>query len=141
MRTALLELDGLCDLPAESYPKLIIAQLHVAFLRAHDELVDELNRPNRFGEAKKRLRQHYQHVVVQDFLKQIADKQIADETIESNKVYDPDEDEFFMPLEFSVAALARRGEGRRAIEPLARNQTPSRSDSRRRSKRRDENRF
>src|SRR5215208_1122058 len=82
----------------------IIAQLHVALLHAHNKLLDEANPPNRFRKAKKRLRRHYQHIVLHDFLKRIADPQLVDETIALNRVYDPDEDEFFMPLEFSVAA-------------------------------------
>ena len=48
--------------------------------------------------------QHYQHVVLQDFLKRIADPQVVDETIAQNRVYTPGEDRLFMPLEFSVAA-------------------------------------
>jgi predicted RNase H-like HicB family nuclease len=84
---------------------LIVSQLHVAFLRAHNRLVDEAAPPNRFQKARRRLRRHYQHIVLHDFLKQIADPVIVDDTIERNRVYDPDEDEFFMPLEFSVAAF------------------------------------
>jgi len=80
---------------------LILAQLHLAFLRAHNELVDQ---GNSLRSAKRILRQHYQHIVLHDFLKRIVDPQIVDETIALNRVYDPDEDEFFMPLEFSVAA-------------------------------------
>jgi hypothetical protein len=80
---------------------LIIAQLHLAFLRAHNELVDQ---GNRFRSARRTLRQHYQHIVLQDFLKKIADPQIVDDTIEQNRIYDPSDEEFFMPLEFSVAA-------------------------------------
>ena len=83
----------------------IIAQLHVAFLLAHNRLVDEAAPPNRFQKAKRRLRRHYQYIVLHDFLKQIADPVIVDDTIERNRVYDPDEDEFFMPLEFAVAAF------------------------------------
>jgi hypothetical protein len=84
----------------------IIAQLHVAFLRAHNRLVDEIDPPNRFRRAKRRLRRHYQHIVLHDFLKRIADEQIVDDIIQNgNRVYDPfDEDNFFMPLEYSVAA-------------------------------------
>jgi hypothetical protein len=84
---------------------LIIAQLHVAFLRAHNRLVDEMDPPNRFRRAKRRLRRHYQHIVLHDFLKQIADPQIVDDTIQQNRVYDPDFDNFFLPLEYSVAAF------------------------------------
>ena len=80
---------------------LIVAQLHVAFLRAHNRLV---NQGEDFAGARKLLRQHYQHIVLQDFLKRIADPQIVDETIVQNRVYTPEEDRLFMPLEFSVAA-------------------------------------
>ena len=82
---------------------LIIAQLHVAFLRAHNKLVDQ---GNNFRKAKRILRQHYQHIVLQDFLKRIADNRIVNDIIrDGNQVYDPDDDEFFTPLEFSVAAF------------------------------------
>jgi Animal haem peroxidase len=82
----------------------IIAQLQVAFLRAHNKLVDEIDPPNRFRRAKRRLRRHYQHIVLHDFLKRIVDPQVVDDIIENgNKVYNPDDDEFFMPLEYSVA--------------------------------------
>ena len=80
---------------------LIVAQLHVAFLRAHNRLV---NQGENFHGARKLLRQHYQHIVLQDFLKRIADPQVVDETIAQNRVYTPGEDRLFMPLEFSVAA-------------------------------------
>ena len=80
---------------------LIVAQLHVAFLRAHNELID---RGNSFRSARRLLRQHYQHIVIHDFLKRIVDPQIVDETITLNRVYDPAEVELFMPLEYSVAA-------------------------------------
>ena len=83
---------------------LIVAQMHVAFLRAHNRLIEEVSSPERFKKAKRRLRRHYQHVVIHDFLKQIAEPSIVDDTIKRNRVYDPGEDEFFMPLEFSVAA-------------------------------------
>jgi hypothetical protein len=84
---------------------LIVAQLHVAFLRAHNRLVDEAAPPQRFKKAKRRLRRHYQHIVLHDFLKEIAEPAIVDDVIENgNRVYDPGEDEFFMPLEFAVAA-------------------------------------
>ena len=81
---------------------LVVAQLHVAFLRAHNRLVDDQG--ENFGGARRLLRRHYQHIVLHDFLKKIADPQIVDETIESNRIYTPDEDRVFMPLEFSAAA-------------------------------------
>ena len=78
----------------------IIAQLHVAFLRAHNELVEQ---GQKFGGASRMLRRHYQHIILHDFLKRIVEPQIVDETIERSWVYDP-KDQPFMPLEFSVVA-------------------------------------
>jgi hypothetical protein len=83
---------------------LIVAQMHVAFLRAHNRLVEETSPPERFKKAKRRLRRHYQHIILHDFLKKIAEPSIVDDTIRRNRIYKPGEDEFFMPLEFSVAA-------------------------------------
>ena len=81
---------------------LIVAQMHVAFLRAHNELV---RRGARFQEARRRLLRHYQHIVLHDFLKRIVDRRIVNDVINNgNRVYDPDADNTFMPLEFSVAA-------------------------------------
>src|ERR687889_1130495 len=80
---------------------LIVAQLHVAFLRAHNRLV---NQGEDFVGARRLLRQHYQHIVLHDFLKKIADPLVVDETIAQNRVYTPGEDRLFMLLEFSVAA-------------------------------------
>jgi hypothetical protein len=77
----------------------IIAQMQVAFLRAHNALVDEVGT---FGQARRLLRQYYQFVVLNDFLKRIADPQIVNATMAQNRVYDSSQT--FMPLEFSVAA-------------------------------------
>jgi len=84
---------------------LIVAQMHVAFLRAHNRLLEETSPPERLKKAKRRLRRHYQHIVIHDFLRQIAEPSIVNDIIENgNRIYDPGEDEFFMPLEYSVAA-------------------------------------
>jgi Animal haem peroxidase len=80
----------------------IVAQLHLAFLKAHNEIVDM---GNSFKKASKILRQHYQHVVLQDFLKRIADPEIVNDTIkEGNRVYNAMVEPFFLPLEYAVAA-------------------------------------
>lgn len=80
----------------------VISQLHLAFLKAHNALVDQ---GKTFSEARTILRQHYQFIVLHDFLKRIADKQIVDEILKNgNQVYDVFSKRFFMPLEFSVAA-------------------------------------
>jgi len=91
----------------------IVAQLHVAFLRAHNALVDQLEAHGRagklpFGQARRLLRQYYQYVVLHDFLPRIADPEIVNSTIEKNLFFQPDDDgdddNLLMPLEFSVAA-------------------------------------
>lgn len=83
---------------------LVIAQLHVAFLRAHNEIV---NRGHNFESARKILSQLYQWVVIHDFLKQrIVEPQVVERILnEGNRFYQPSDAEFFMPLEFTVAAF------------------------------------
>jgi hypothetical protein len=81
---------------------LIIAQLHLAFLKAHNALVDQ---NKTFDQARLVLRQHYQYIVVHDFLKRVADPAIVDRIVQhGNRVYDPPAGRFFLPLEFTVAA-------------------------------------
>ncbi|HXI74028.1 MAG TPA: heme peroxidase family protein [Pyrinomonadaceae bacterium] len=81
---------------------LIIAQLHVAFLRAHNAIAA---RGHTFDEARRILRRHYQWIVIKDFLPRICDPLIVNEIVMGgNKVFRPDPDDLFMPFEFSVAA-------------------------------------
>ena len=81
---------------------LILAQLHVAFLRAHNAIVDE--RQCDFDEARKLLIQHYQLIVLDNFLEQICDPDIVKRIIdEGPKFFPPADKPFYMPLEFSVA--------------------------------------
>jgi nucleoid-associated protein YgaU len=80
----------------------IIAQLQVAFLKAHNELV-KAGHP--FEQARRILRQHYQHIVIDDFLRRIADTSIVDDILANgNRFYNALAEPFFLPLEFSVAA-------------------------------------
>jgi hypothetical protein len=106
--------DGLHDFPrlnngialigdSRDAENLILAQLHVAFLRAHNIIVDEHKLD--FEEAKKLLIQHYQWIVLDDFLEQICDPGIVKRIIdEGSKFFPPSDKPFYMPLEFSVAA-------------------------------------
>jgi hypothetical protein len=79
----------------------IISQLHLSFLLAHNAIVA---RGHKFDAARTLLRQHYQWMVIHDFLKKICDSEIVDQTFAKNSFYDPSDYDFFMPLEFSVAA-------------------------------------
>jgi Animal haem peroxidase len=82
---------------------LIVAQLHVAFLRAHNALVDKWGS---FTDARRQLRQHYQHVIIHDYLMQIADPRIVRRILKKgNQFYFPFKEPSFMPLEFAVAAF------------------------------------
>ncbi|WP_438862205.1 LysM peptidoglycan-binding domain-containing protein [Paractinoplanes aksuensis] len=79
----------------------IIGQLHTAFLRAHNALVDQ---GLTFTEARRVLRQHYQHVVIHDFLTRVADPAVVNDIVANgNQWFDPLSEPSFMPLEFSVA--------------------------------------
>lgn len=85
---------------------LILAQLHVAFLRAHNAIVKMLQNVDKgpaFEKARTILRQHYQWIVIHDFLKKVADPVIVDSVLVTNRWFNPCKG-FFMPLEFTVAA-------------------------------------
>jgi Animal haem peroxidase len=80
----------------------IVAQLHTAFLRAHNALVDA---GHRFDEARRLLRQHYQWLVLHDFLPRIADPKVAKAVLkDGNRFFLPEPGRCFIPLEFAVAA-------------------------------------
>jgi hypothetical protein len=81
---------------------LIVAQLHLAFLKAHNRLVDQ---GRTFAQARRLLRQHYPLIVVQDFLKRVADPAIVNNILTNgNRFYDALAEPFFLPLEFTVTA-------------------------------------
>jgi len=80
----------------------LVAQLHVAFLRAHNALID---RGMTFEAAQKTLRQHYQHLVLHDFLERIVDPATLERLLrDGNQIFKPSVYRFFVPFEFSVAA-------------------------------------
>jgi len=92
---------------------LIISQMHLAFLRAHNRRINE---GHKFVETTKLLRQHYQHIVLEDFLTRVVNPAIVKSSkYEKNRFFSPPDDRFFIPLEFSVAAfrfghsMVRRG--------------------------------
>jgi hypothetical protein len=59
-----------------------------------------------FAQAQRLLRQHYQHIVVHDFLRRVADEHIVDDILQhGNKFYKPSQRGFFVPLEYTVAAF------------------------------------
>ena len=81
----------------------IISQLQLAFLKAHNALVDEGRTRT---QARRVLRQHYQHIVINDYLKRVADPAIVNKIIkDGNQWFNALGEPFFMPLEFAVAAF------------------------------------
>jgi hypothetical protein len=81
---------------------LVIAQLQVAFLRAHNALVAQ---GKNFQQARRILRQHYQHIVLADFLPRVCDPAIVKEILKNgNRIYNALAEPFFLPLEYAVAA-------------------------------------
>jgi hypothetical protein len=58
-----------------------------------------------FEEARRALRQHYQWMVLHDFLKQVCDPSIVDAVVQNGpRFYKAHEEPFFLPIEFSAAA-------------------------------------
>lgn len=79
---------------------LIVAQFHLAFLRFHNAALDSLGD---FDRARDHTRLHYQWLVVNDFLRTVADASIVDAVFRSNDTrfnFTGD----FMPVEFAAAA-------------------------------------
>ncbi|WP_199439936.1 peroxidase family protein [Umezawaea beigongshangensis] len=92
---------------------LIVAQLHVAFLRFHNAVVaqvradePELTTPEEvFFRARDLVRWHYQWLVVHDFLKTVTADGVTDEVLETDDPLYRPRGEAFMPLEHSTAAF------------------------------------
>ena len=82
---------------------MIIAQLHLAFLKFHNAMVD---RGMNFEEARRATINHYQWVVVKDFLPQVLHRDYADAVLNatSNKFFKPgNPDDPNLPIEWAVA--------------------------------------
>jgi hypothetical protein len=93
---------------------LVVAQLHTAFLRAHNAAVRwvRAHEPDAYGDeavfarARQLLRWHYQWIVLHDYLPTVALPGVVDQVLrDGNRLYGPRDGEAWMPLEFSVAAF------------------------------------
>ncbi|WP_170937177.1 MULTISPECIES: heme peroxidase family protein [Rhodomicrobium] len=81
---------------------LIVAQLHLAFLKAHNKLATTKNLD--FAGARRALRQRYQWMVLYDFLPRICNRHILNSLWETGSNWKvADEEQLFMPVEFAVA--------------------------------------
>lgn len=88
---------------------LIVSQLHLAFLKFHNAVVDELRKTGRadpnelFVQAQQLVRWHYQWIIVHEFLPLTIGKAMTNKVLKARSFYDW-RWEPFIPVEFSVAA-------------------------------------
>jgi len=105
---------------------LIVAQLHLAFLKYHNRVLDALTavpEAERFDTARRIVRWHYQWAVVHDFLVKLVGRVVVDDILQPDRFTVPGKgtpqrvrtlrvvlkffhwrNEPFMPVEFAVAA-------------------------------------
>jgi hypothetical protein len=91
---------------------LLIAQLHIAFMRFHNKLVDQ---GMTYDQARRETTRHYQWVVMTDFLPKIVGQARVDSIVEikrsekpkvKTRFFKPNNlNKLFTPLEFAVAAF------------------------------------
>lgn len=93
---------------------LVVAQTHLAFMRFHNKVVDQLTdgtiprlapfSQTIFAEARTLVTWHYQWVILHDFLRRILDKEQLDLVVEKGRSFYLFDKRPFIPVEFSVAA-------------------------------------
>jgi Animal haem peroxidase len=82
---------------------LIISQMHLAFLRAHNALIDQ---GHTLADAQKLLRQHFQWLVLAEYLPHVVDEQVLDSVRNGSiDMFNWTCNRSFMPVEFSAAAF------------------------------------
>jgi heme peroxidase len=88
---------------------MIISQLHLAMLKAHNALVDELRLSGVatdlvFDEAARLLRWHYQWIVLNEFLPSLVGETLVERVLLEGPQWFRPERAGFIPLEFADAA-------------------------------------
>jgi hypothetical protein len=87
---------------------LVISQLHLAFLRFHNAVVDHLAAlgiadSDLFAEAQRTVRWHYQWIILKHFLRLTCTAPVVEDILANGrKLYDW-QNEPYIPVEFSVA--------------------------------------
>jgi hypothetical protein len=92
---------------------LAVAQLHLAFIRFHNRVVDSLPASvppaQRFNQARKLVVKHYQWMIRSDYLPKICEPSVVTDVFKNGRkafeVGAPPNSMPTMPLEFSVAAF------------------------------------
>jgi hypothetical protein len=88
---------------------LIVAQLHLALLKFHNQVVERLRAervpaPRVFSEARRTVTWHYQWMVLHDFLERLVDRDQYRQVQQYGRRFYRLRDEPYIPVEFSVAA-------------------------------------
>ena len=97
---------------------LIIAQLHVAFLKFHNRVMEELDKggkgkfqsvgpagASRFEQARRLVTWHYQYIVLHDFLRALINQEVLKGVQEKCTAPTAATRSFQIPIEFSAAAF------------------------------------
>jgi hypothetical protein len=89
---------------------LFVNQLHVAFLRAHDLIVDRLREDGvpeaeMFDEARRATMWHYQWILLRDYLPTLIGDELAAELAEQGPTHYALDGEPYIPFEFADAAF------------------------------------
>jgi Animal haem peroxidase len=83
----------------------ITSQMHLAFLRAHNAFVKA---GNSFEDAQRLLRQHFQWLVIHEYLPRVVDNAVLQSVLDGDEerdIFRPADDKPSMPVEFSAAAF------------------------------------
>lgn len=88
---------------------LLVSQLHLAMLKAHNAFVDEARlagvaNERAFDEAARQLRWHYQWLVLNEFLPALVGRTLADQVLREGPRWYRPRGGAFIPLEFANAA-------------------------------------
>lgn len=88
---------------------LIVSQLHLAFLKFHNAVVDDVKSDPPVGrtvfeEAQRLVRWHYQWMIVHEFLPLTCGKSVVDDVLKHGRKFYNWRNDPFIPVEFSVAA-------------------------------------
>lgn len=92
---------------------LVVAQIHLAFIRFHNRVVEKLAQEGTpsavlFGKAREQVVKHYQWMIKTDFLPRLIDQDVIDDVFtHGRKFFEPEPlpgDAPTMAIEFSVAA-------------------------------------
>jgi hypothetical protein len=88
---------------------MLMSQLHLAMLKAHNAFVDQARRDGIVGdrvfdEAARQLRWHYQSIILNEFLPVLVGHALVDEVLQKGPQFFRPEHGAFIPLEFADAA-------------------------------------